>query len=285
MARISENSNGRLSVHFESVQEVFRTIDEQGWKPQHSESSDSRSRGDFYTFGSLAEATDVYRNNPESIRKFTNADIKLESIESPGKEITYDVTGDYVDIGKFLDGDPENQGNMVMGNPRSVFATINIMVGYVSYTTTEYLERKQRRILRLVDWLEQQGIRCQIVATEVSAVQNFTCIVKQFTDPVDLNDLAIVTHSDFLRRILFLIMEQSKTWQYGYGSCIEYDNRMKEYKPQPEDGLYVYVGGYIPSTIPKLEEQFDKIEESVKQLIEDQLTWNEEPLAITGSKY
>lgn len=283
MARITENSKGRLRVEFESVNEVFRTIEEMGWTPKRDEASDKRGRSGFNHFESLAEAVDVYRNHPERVRQFNESDIKLESIESPGKDIYYDVTGDGIDIGRFMDGEPEVAYNATMGNPRSIFATINIHVSWVSYTEPRYIERLQRRVLRLVDWLESQNIRCQIVATSVTECAYFSCVVKQFTDPVDLNDIAVVCHTDFLRRIIFLIDEQSKTWSYGYGSGISYDRRMIKYSPEPEDGLYIYVGGYIPhSKLKTLEDEFDRIEASVKTMIEDGVTWNDAPLAIRG---
>ena len=285
MARISENKKGRLRLEFESVNEIFRTIEAQNWVPQREEASNRRGRGDFHTFENLEEALRVYRHEPEKIRKFNNSDLKLESIESPGKEIFYDITGDYIDIGRFMDGEPEVMGNATMGNPRSIFATININVSKVHYTSPEYMDRTQRRVLRLVDWLETQNIRCQIVATSVTECLNFTCIVKQFTDPIDLNDLAIVCHADFLRRVIFLLDEQSKTWSYGYGSGVDYDKRMIDYSPEPEDGLYIYVGGYIPfenNDENKLNKAFDEIEDRVFQMVEDGMTWNEEPLAIAG---
>lgn len=283
MVRISENNKGRLRVEFDSVNEVFRTIEDMKWTPQREEASDRRKDGSFHYFQNLAEAVDTYRYHPEKIRRFDESDIKLESIESPGKEIFHDITGDYIDIGRFMDGEPEVMGNATMGNPRSIFATINIHVSWVSYTNTSYIERLQRRVLRLVDWLETQNIRCQIVATSASDVYNFTCIVKEFTDPVDLNDIAVVCHTDFLRRILFLLMEQSKTWQYGYGSAVDYDKRMIKYSPEPEDGMYIYVGGYIPfKNNQQVDDAFDVIEQRISTMIEDGMTWNEEPLAITG---
>lgn len=286
MARISENSRGRLRVEFDSLADVFNTIDEQGWVPQRSQSSDSRGRGDFQSFESLAEAIEVYRYHPERVRVFDEKDIKLESIESPGKEIYFDVTGDGLDIGRFMDGEPEVMYNATMGNPRSIFATINIHACWVSYTPAEYIERLQRRVLRLVDWLESQNVRCQIVATSVTEVSYFSCVVKQYTDPVNLNELAVVCHPDFLRRIVFLIDEQSKTWSYGYGNGTTYDERMKKYKPEPEDGLYIYVGGYIPyGNNELLDAAFDAIENRVKTMVENGETWNEEPLSIKGARY
>lgn len=284
MARISEGKNGRLRAEFDSVSDVFRTINERGWRPNRERSSDNRGSGSFNAFDSLKDATDVYVNRPETIRKFRNSDLKLESIESPGKEIYYDVTGDGLDIGRYMDGEPEVMYNATLGNPRSIFATINISIAKVHYTDQAYINTIQRRVVRLVDWLENQGVRTQIVATQVSQCIYFSTIVKQFTDPVDLNDLAIVNHSDFLRRIVFLLMEQSKTWEYGYGNSIDYDKKMIRYTPTPDDGMYIYCGGYIPfDSTDKLEESFDNLEAKIKQMVEDGMTWNEEPLVIPGT--
>lgn len=289
MARIKEvGKRGKLSVEFNSVPEVFRVIERLNWTPQNSRSSDEDHGGGFHTFKNLATAKDVFLNHPEQIRQFSQNDDKLSRIESPGKEVEYDVTGDFLDIDRFLEGVPEVFGNAVMGNPKSIFCTINVLDSMVHYTKAEYQIAKQKRILRLVDWLETQGIRCQIVLSEDSEVLESSIIVKEFQDPFDLNQLAVALHPDFFRRILFLIMEQSKTWSYGYGSGMDYDTRMKRYKPAPEDGLYVYVGGYLPFTgknngIDELEEAFDNIEQSIRTMIEEGRTFTEDQLMVTGA--
>jgi hypothetical protein len=200
--------------------------------------------------------------------------------------VSYDVTGDFLDIDRYLEGVPEVFGNAVMGNPKSVFCTINILSSYVYYTKPEYQLAKQKRVLRLVDWLETQGIRCQIICSDDSAVAYTSVVVKEFADPFDLNQLAVVQHPDWLRRILFLVYEQSKTWQSGYGSSMPYDRRMKDYRAKPEDGLYVYVGGYIPyDTISELDAAFDKIEETIQRtVVEDGMAYCDEPLVISGGR-
>lgn len=291
MATIKERKNGKLHVEFDSIPDVFNTIRDQHWIPGKEKASDRRGKdGNFYTFGSLEEANDIFLNHPERIRDFSINDDKLLSIESPGKDVTYDVTGDYIDIDRFLEGVPEVMGNAVMGNPKSVFATINVLNSAVSYTSNEYMLEKQKRILRLVDWLESQSIRCQIVLTDDSDINFMSVIVKQFSDPFDLNHLAVGLHPDFFRRTTFLIKEQSKTWSWGYGSADEYDTRMKRYTPDPGDGLYVYVGGYIPfggadSGRVELNQAFDKIEDDIAEMIDEERTFSEKPLAITGGRY
>lgn len=293
MTRISTiGANGKLSAEFDSVGDVFRVARKLNWKTggpggkNGKESNASKSNG-FHTFGSLAEAIDVYENKPDTIREFSVMDDRLESLESPGKDVLYDVVGDFVDIDRFLTGEPENMGYAVMGNPKSIFCTINVLTSFVHYTSTAYQVVKQKRILRIVDFLETQGIRCQIVAQDDSDVAFISTVVKQFQDPFDLNDLAVVTHPDWLRRVEFLVMEQSKTWQSGYGNALDYDDKMKKYQPEPEDGVYIYVGGYIPyggssNDTDKLNEAFDALEKKIVSLVNDGRTWNDEPFVISG---
>lgn len=287
MARIREVGPSRkLSAEFDSVPEVFRAIDKLGWVPQRGKESDSQGNsGGFYTFKSLAEAIETFRHHPERIRGFSMKTDRLEVPDTPGKDVSYDVTGDYLDVDRFLEGIPEVFGNAVMGNPKTIFATINVLGSFVSYTDKNYVLHKQKRILRLVDWLESQGIRCQLIVSDDSEVAYISTIVKEFSDPFDVNHVAVAMHPDWLRRVEFLIMEQSKTWQHGYGSAIEYDKRMLAYEPKPEDGLYIYVGGYIPHknhSLDALDADFDRIEQSVTQMIADGMTFNEKPLVSAG---
>ncbi len=289
MARIREiGDRGKLSCEFDSIPEVFRAITKLGWKPAREEASNRRGKDDvFYVFDSLQEAHDVFFNHPEKIRAFSQNDDRLETPDTPGKDVTFDVTGDFIDIDKFMEGDPENMGNAVMGNPKTVFCTINILNSAVYYTKPEYMLAKQKRIMRIVDWLETQQIRTQIILAEDSSVSFTSIVVKAFDEPFDLNHLAIAMHPDFFRRTTFLIMEQSKTWSYGYGSSIEYDKRMLKYKPKPEDGLYIYVGGYIPYDGPnhgidKLDKAFDKIELEIVEMIDMNLSFPDKFLAVGG---
>lgn len=297
MTRVMQLKNGKLSVEFDGVYDAMRVVRKLNWTPKKDKSSDKYSSGDgdFYTFTSLADALDVFENRPETIRGFSVNDDRIERIESPGKDVMFDITGDFLDIDKFLMGEPEHMGNAVMGNPKNVFCTLNILTSFVHYTSPEYQLVKQKRILRLVDWLETQGVRVQIVAQDDSDVSFISTKVKEFQDPFNLNELAVVCHPDWLRRFEFLVMEQSKTWSPGYGSSAQYDKKMQKYVPQPEDGVYIYVGGYIPFTkgsdywdtncdLDRLNEEFDRLEEQVMTLIEDGRTWNDEPFVIGGGR-
>lgn len=290
MTQIKKLKNGKLSAEFDSPNDVFRVIRKLKWEPQNEKQSDSRSRsgsGGFHTFGSLAEAMDVFENKPDTIRMFSANDDRLERPDNPGKDVRFDITGDYIDIDRYLVGEPEHFGNAIMGNPKNIFCTINVLTSFVHFTSAEYQLVKQKRILRLVDWLETQGVRCQIIAQDDSEVSFISTVVKEFQDPFNLNDLAVVCHPDWLRRVEFLVMEQSDTWTWGYGSSQQYDKKMLKYKPNPEDGVYVYVGGYIPygsssNDTKRLNQEFDRLEGQVAELVDQGLTWNDEPFVIGG---
>lgn len=291
MTRIQELKNGKLSAEFDSPNDVFRVIRKLGWEPKRDKASDRRRDGDddYYSFDNLAQAWDVFENKPDTIRGFSVNDDRLERPDSPGKDVLFDITGDYLDIDRYLTGEPEMFGNAVMGNPKNIFCTINVLTSFVWYTTPEYMIVKQKRILRLVDWLETQGVRCQIMGQDDSEVAFISTVIKEYQDPFNLNDLAIICHPDWLRRIEFVVMEQSKTWQSGYGNSMTYDNRMLEYKPNPEDGMYIYIGGYSPyggwgdNDIDRLNKEFDRLEKQVAELVDQGITWNDEPFTI-GSK-
>lgn len=283
MALIKEvGARGKLHVEFDSPHEVLRAIKAIGWVPQRDKSSDDPRSGSFHSFSSLSEAMDIYKNHPERIRTFDMKDDRIKVKESPGIDVEFDVTGDYVDVDRYLQGIPESFGRVTMGNPRNIFCTINILGSYVSSTRSYYQDAKAMRVLRLVDWLEQQGVRTQIVVSEDSEVIYSSIIVKQFQDPFDINHLAIVMHNDWLRRVMFLVMEQSKTWTWGYGDALQYDRRMTQYQPKPEDGLYVYVGGYMSNgnKIEALDEQFDAIENEIQDVIDKGMTYSEVPLIV-----
>lgn len=287
MAKIMEvGGRGKLHAEFNSVGEVFRAIDKLGWVPQHDMSSNDRGGGGgFHTFNSLDEAKDVFRNHPDRIRNYIMNDVRLTTPGSPGKEIEWDVTGDFIDMDRYMEGVPEVFGNVTMGNPRNIFCTINILGSFVWSTEPKYILARLSRVIRLVDWLEEQGVRCQITVSDDSEVAFISTTVKRFAEPLDLNELCVANHPDWLRRIEFLIMEQSKTWTWGYGSGYDYDNKMKNYEARPEDGMYIYVGGYFPTTIEDLERQFDKIEADVTEMLASGLTFNDRKLTITGGRW
>jgi hypothetical protein len=291
---IEEDYEGSLFVAFESVPALFRAIKQQGWTPQNAMASDIPGDGTYLVFDSLEEAHNVFQNEPWRIRQFSQKDDNLRAEDNPGNDVFFDVTGDYLDIGRHMEGDPDDFGNSIMGNPSRVFADIRVNIAAAKWTTAEYIMQKQKRILRLVDWLEQFGIRTRVRALLFTDAASIIVTVKEHHDPFDLNHLAVVMHPDFMRRTCLLIMEQSKTWQFGYGDAVDYDDRqLTSTYADPDDGISIYVGGYMPyapddtpfgytydNDLSKLDEDFDRIEKTIAKMMLDDVRFTEVPLRV-----
>lgn len=260
---------GALVGSFASPRAVFDAIEALEWTPQRGKSSDKEGKKNgFYTFPNLEHAKRVFRDQPKSVRKFTAEDIVLRSEESIGKDVTYDVTGDWLDIGRFLEGQPENFGIAYMGNPTGLYVTLYADFGAVCTTGADVLVRKQARMLRFVDWLEQQGVRCRIVAVLSNEVGHYEVQLKHYGDQVNLNDIAVVFHSDWLRRIFFLVHEQSQHWDDGYGTPYHWSSAMRNtYRADPADGLTVFVSSSMRNSIEHVDQQFDRLRDKVEALI------------------
>jgi hypothetical protein len=292
---VDKYADGRIFANFESVPDLFRTIEAKHWTPQHSKSSDVRNAdGEYVMFKSLAEAHHVFLNEPWRVRQFSQKDDRLRLEDNPGNDVFFATTGDYLDVGRYLEGEPEAFGNSIMGNPARVFAEINVNIAAAKWTTAEYMMRKQKRLLRLVDWLETYGIRCHVRCSVVTDVGEFSVTVKDAQDPFDLNHLAVAMHPDFLRRTVLLVFEQSEAWTFGYGDAVAYDDISLESKfADPEDGFSIYVGGYMPysktdtpdkytyeNDVSRIDKDFDSIEAEIARLIQNESRFTEEPLKV-----
>lgn len=218
-----------LAIRAESVYDFLNYLDEHMPTARQKGSSDRSSSeygGEFHTFRNYAEARDAFKNRPETLLSYDESNDDLTSLDSVGNEVVYDVTGDYIDVGRFIEGDPEHFGVMVGGNPNNLFATLVLNLSAPWYISKSVLAAKARRIMRLVDWMEGQGIRTEILAIKVSQCAYAEIVVKRFQDVLDMNALAIVSHPDFYRRSIFRVIEYSSTYESGYGTAtsIRYGN-------------------------------------------------------------
>jgi len=275
------NSNysrvGSIAIQAESVASLLRHVQTHMTTPKNSGESEKHvSKGDkFYYFQTYDECLEVFTKRPNEIRVFEEKLTSLQSPDNQGNDIYYDVTGDFVDVGKYLEGVPETYGNMYMGNPRAFFATIMVNLSATCYFDQRALQARSKRILRLVDWLEGQQIRTKILAFHSTQCEYVECVVKRYQDSFSLDDLAIISSPDFLRRVLFRISEWSDTWEYGYGtSTILREGRLNSV-PRG-DSSQIMILSETDSSIPNTEKRFDTAE----QLIEQKLFDNDVPISI-----
>ena len=255
-----------LCGFFADIGSVFTAINDLDYKPRKGESSNSG--GDFYSTRSLADAIDLFTKRAHTIRSFDADERMLTAEDNIGSSVYYDVQGDFLDVGRYLEGSPEVFGVMHAGNPASLYVTILFNINVVSSVGPEAINHKQQELLRLVDWLESRQVRCKIRAFASTECCHVDIVLKDYGDPVDLNSVAVVSHSDFLRRILFLYDEQSQTWEHGYGSPRRFSEVMvNKYEPVPEDGLTVYIDDQSINDKEEITRNFDNCKKKIADVI------------------
>ena len=213
---------GTLVTLFDGVDKLLDFVTEKMPEPKRGGSSTETGRNNFNAFATYDEAMDIFRNRPEEITTFDPAELRIKDAGEVGTEVEYDVTGDFIDIGRYMEGIPEVMGNMHNGNARNRRANIVINLNQYSRINHEVIQHRGERVLRLIDALEAGGVRSQLIAIESTQCDHIEVTVKRHDEPLTISDLAVVMHPEFLRRTIFRIAEHSKTWDWGYGSAMNF---------------------------------------------------------------
>lgn len=253
---------GALVVLADGLDKFLDMLVEKMPKPKKGESSVASGRDNFNAFSSYQEAMDTFRGAPEKISDFDPAEIRIRDESESGSVVDYDVTGDYIDMGRYLEGIPESWGSMHGGQARNRRATIVVNLNNSAGMGHETIKHRAERTLRLVDALEAGGIRCELKAISSTQCDHVEITIKQHAEPLTIQDLAVVTHPEFLRRALFRVKEHSKTWDWNYGWALKFGDSIT-----PElldngnnDELDIFIDGDIRN----VDEQFDKLERLVQ---------------------
>lgn len=252
-----------------SVASCLRHIKEHMPEPRKEKASSRSSRegDDFYTFTSFEDAMTTFLDKPYELAVFKEAVSMVKVMDTPGIEIDYDVVGDDLDMGRFLEGDPLCYSHMVMGNSMSVVANIYVSTSAPYWVNKSAFAAKVARICRLCDWLETNRVRTRIVALECNQIGIMEVVVKDFADPMYLPNVAVVAHGDFLRRIIFRVNEYSDTWSSGYGTAINL-NSPSHSKLKPTYGEITVVIDQS-TDVETVESEFDAVERGIAEVIPD----------------
>jgi len=257
-------------AQFDGVDTALRYVQKHMPKAKSHASSSSRgSSGSWSAFKSYDECIDTFTHHPEKVRTFTEKDTQLGGGDADGLQVNYDVTGDFIDIDRVITGQPENFGSMYDGKPRGKRVYFIIGGSWNCSVKQESINLRSKRLVRLIDWLEMQGIRTQILAVDSTNEGHVEVMVKHFDDPVNLNDIAVVSHSDWLRRIVFRIQEYGIGLSANYGSSTVFNvmmrdrfkpSQLKDYDP---NAIYIYVGNYAPV----INSEFDHAEKRLTAIL------------------
>lgn len=255
--------NRALVGYFDSPLRFMDHLDKHMAMPRQEMSSSKRGEeGGFNAFRSYEEAMDTFRNKPSTLLGFKESENILTDGENAGIGVEFEHQGDFLDIGRYLEGEPECFGVMIDGNPRG--RRVNLIIGnaWVHYTEPDAIIARSRRIQRLVDWLENQQIRTSILAVESHNCCHLEVLVKDHDAVLDMRDVAIVSHPEFLRRLTFRFDEYSPSWSSGYGNSLKFGeyvgNHPEHFYPDMDNEITVFIGNNPDETF--IEKEFDGLE-------------------------
>ena len=169
--------------------------------------------------------------------------------EVPTHEFLFKENGLSIDVGKFMEGQPECflDSEEFYQNEKTV--DINLMGTYHSGTDPERIFKNMGRILKYLKVLEQQKIRTSITLwfpnylykkdgeTVDGYMSNVKVPVKGYNEPFNMHKIACMFHPSYFRRGIFKFMETSGYIQRGYGSVPSLNREEKKKFFCLSDGL------------------------------------------------
>lgn len=256
------------AIRAESLEAYFSWVESTKRKPLNQQSSLRIATGSgFNAIDTFDQALDIYRDRPWEVRKFDPNDAPLKFAENVGNQVEFDVTGDYIDMGRFLDGEPECWGHNVMGNPQGLFATILINVSVSAYVDASVLNHRASRVVRLIDWLENQHIRTEIILLCCCECHYSEIVIKRYEDAINLDSIAVATHSDFFRRMTFRGFEFSDTNKPNYGMPRYWREGGMQLPPLNANGIVIASDLHI--SVYETDISFNTLEKNLENALEE----------------
>lgn len=176
------------------------------------------ARSDWSGSASFQEAWDLARFGWPDGRKLIDAltsqveHLTADLVTRP--TVAFDVTGDCVDVGRFLSGEPECMMHFEQEEIQGAGRVVRVRIDVAASAAVDPKDMMKRgaAALALVDCLENAGRSCEIVftcCTEVgnSRIDNIV-MLKEAGAPVEMDSLAFaIAHPSSLRRIGFAAWE------------------------------------------------------------------------------
>lgn len=263
-------SEGSIVIEADSLRATFEAIGQHCPFPRGMMSSSRKGRGMFNSFETYEDAWRTFVNEPSILRSYTENDTLLTSIETAGNDVYMDVTGDFLDIGTYLEGSPECFGSMQMGRATG-FVTILVNMCISGGTPHHTITQFSKRVIRLVDWLEANSIRTRVIGLRANEVMHYECTVKRYEDHLDLNDIAVLSNPDFHRRVLFRATEYSPSHKHsigGYGSATSLLNghfTLDAVRERFGNELVIFVEKIATDSVQEVDGIYDQLERDVAE--------------------
>jgi hypothetical protein len=222
MKRIDEDD--KITIVFDSLADLTRTLVHN--KTRHSVSNTFMGTSCIYTWEQAIEMLRFgWKEGAERITEIANSfSGKLDVVEEKAFEIEYDVVGDYIDMGRFMSGEPECFGRIDIVEREKQSITVKVSASFAAHVKSSTIERRGAAILSLIEKLRRNNHVKLIIENKTY----FNMYNKELTiqchidthNEFSRDQLAFyLANSAFLRRILWNVKETvfdtNKASDYG----------------------------------------------------------------------
>lgn len=209
------------SVHVESFDSFWELLDyaEHNPNPLSSDKDDA----DFSMCASLADAISMARAGWSEVRPkvddiFDSVAERIADRLDSRFQTLHNYSGFSVDMGRYLQGDPECMLDYVPEEQRAMGRVVKIVfnVACPYYIPAETILRRGVAIVALIDTLHKLGVGIELWADESiegrsGGKYSNRCKIHESSQMLDINSVMFaVAHPAMLRRVLFSMQEQSK---------------------------------------------------------------------------
>lgn len=226
-----------LEIDEHSIIQDFANVSE--WitfikdSPAKRGASNQRKEYGFNETNSLKEAITLAEQGwPEGMEKVHKLSVRISEelvkiLHVP--EVIYDVTGDQLDIGRHIAGEPDEFMSFVPAEIEQHPKVLHVVasIGAISGVSASSMIERGAAVVAMIDALESHGKRvildCVSPITRLSGLDLTRIRVKEADAPLQLANLVfLLAHPDSLRRLVFACREQAcgaRTCEIkGYGS-------------------------------------------------------------------
>lgn len=232
-------------------------------KPK-SGSSTYTHNDSWYGTKSLDQAIDLFRNKRHELLPKGFKQQYIKNINANGIDVEYNVTGDYLDMGRYMSGEPEVFGTNINGDLTGKVVSVYINASVSASYDAEDVMLGAEKLAEVINALYVSGARVSTTFMSAEETQWIEVKLNDFGDPLDPVDLVAVASPSFIRRLCFAVNNYYNLSTHG--SIVDVLNGHRDILNKGED-LVVYV---VPNTIPNFNRTgaVDKALSDIKEAIE-----------------
>lgn len=232
-------------------------------KPKTGSSTYTRHE-DWYGTKSLDKAIDLFKYKRHLLLPKGFQQKHIKNVSAAGTDVEYNVTGDYLDMGRYMSGEPEVFGTNINGDLTGKVIRVYINASVSASYDAEEIMTGAEKLAEVINALYISGAKVSTTFMSAEETQWIEVKLNDFGDPLNPVDLVAVASPSFIRRLCFAVNNYHDVTTNG--SIVDVLNGHRDMLNRGED-LVVYV---VPNTIPNFNRTgaVDKAISDIKEAIE-----------------